>query len=106
MYIGVLGSADPNTGTDWLITSFAVPIIGGTALVGGEAPAFGCLVAGAVIAAINDVLIVLNVSTYAVELGEGVLIFVAVISAGLIRGALGSENGARTETGSLLRQHR
>jgi ribose transport system permease protein len=80
MYIGVLQSATPATGGEWLIISFAVPIIGGTALVGGEAPAAGCFVAAIVLAAINDVLIVLNVNTEAVEMAEGLLIFAAVIS--------------------------
>jgi ribose transport system permease protein len=79
MYIGVLHSATPATGGDWLIISFAVPIIGGTSLVGGEAPAAGCFVAALVLAAINDVLIVLNVNTEAVTMAEGLLIFVAVI---------------------------
>jgi ribose transport system permease protein len=79
MYIGVLQSATPATGGDWLIISFAVPIIGGTSLIGGEAPAAGCFVAALVLAAINDVLIVLNVNTEAVTMAEGLLIFVAVI---------------------------
>jgi ribose transport system permease protein len=80
MYIGVLQSATPATGSEWLIISFAVPIIGGTALIGGEAPAAGCFVAAIVLATINDVLIVLNVNTQAVEMAEGLLIFAAVIS--------------------------
>ncbi|MGH7120812.1 MAG: ABC transporter permease [Acetobacteraceae bacterium] len=80
MYIGVLQSATPATGSEWLIISFAVPIIGGTALVGGDAPAAGCFVAAIVLAAINDVLIVLNVNTEAVQMAEGLLIFAAVIS--------------------------
>lgn len=80
MYIGVLQSATPATGSEWLIISFAVPIIGGTALVGGEAPAAGCFVAAIVLAAINNVLIVLNVNTEAVEMTEGLLIFAAVVS--------------------------
>lgn len=79
MYIGVLRSATPATGDDWLIISFAVPIIGGTALIGGEAPAVGCFVAALVLASINDVLIVLNVNTEAVTMAEGLLIFAAVI---------------------------
>jgi ribose transport system permease protein len=79
MYIGVLQSATPATGDDWLVISFAVPIIGGTSLVGGEAPAVGCFVAALVLASINDVLIVLNVDTEAVTMAEGLLIFIAVI---------------------------
>ncbi|MDA8296659.1 MAG: ABC transporter permease [Actinomycetota bacterium] len=80
LYIGVLQSATPATGSDWLIISFAVPIIGGTALVGGEAPASGCFVAAIVLSAINDALIVLNVNTEAVQMAEGLLIFAAVIA--------------------------
>lgn len=80
MYIGVLQSATPATGSDWLIISFAVPIIGGTALIGGEAPASGCFVAAIVLSAINDALIVLNVNTEAVQMAEGLLIFAAVIA--------------------------
>ncbi len=80
MYIGVLQSATPATGSDWLIISFAVPIIGGTALTGGEASAFGCFVAAIVLATINDALIVLNVNTNAVEMAEGLLIFAAVLA--------------------------
>ncbi len=92
LYIGVLQSATPATGSDWLIISFAVPIIGGTALVGGEAPASGCFVAAVVLAAINDALIVLNVNTEAVQMAEGLLIFAAVIA-----GKLGQ--GIRTGSG-------
>jgi ribose transport system permease protein len=78
LYIGILQSATPASGSDWLITSFAVAIIGGTALTGGEAPVFGCFVAGLVLATINDALIVLNINSNAVELAEGVLVLCAV----------------------------
>ena len=89
MYIGVLQSATPATGSDWLIVSFAVPIIGGTELVGGEAPASGCFVAAIVLAAINDALIVLNVNTEAVQMAEGLLIFAAVVAGKLGQGVRG-----------------
>jgi ribose transport system permease protein len=95
MYIGVLGTATPATGTDWLVVSFAVPIIGGTALVGGEASAFGCLVAAVVLATINDALIVLNISTYAVEMAEGLLIFAAVLAGRLGQVVQRSDEGHR-----------
>jgi len=80
MYIGVLGTASPATGGDWLITSFAVPIIGGTALLGGDVSVMGCLMAALVLSAINDALIVLNLSQYAVTFAAGCLIFLAVIA--------------------------
>jgi len=80
MYMGTIGTATPAAGSDWLIVSFAVPIIGGTALAGGEASAFGALVAAVVLSAISDALIVLNVNTDAVEMTEGLLILAAVLA--------------------------
>lgn len=101
MYMGILQSATPATGSDWLITSFAVPIIGGTALTGGEAPAFGCFVAGLVLAAINNVLIVLNIDTNAVEMAEGLLIFAAVWLARFSGKRKPSSPGRRTSLPAL-----
>ena len=83
MYMGTIGTATPAAGGDWLIISFAVPIIGGTALAGGEASAFGALVAAVVLSAISDALIVLNVNTNAVEMAEGLLILAAVLASRL-----------------------
>lgn len=80
IYIGVLSSATPATGSDWLVISFAVPIIGGTALTGGEASASGCFVAAVVLATISDALIVFNINTDATEMAEGLLIFAAVLA--------------------------
>jgi ribose transport system permease protein len=80
MYMGIIGTATPAAGGDWLIISFAVPIIGGTALAGGEASAFGALVAAVVLSAISDALIVLNVNNNAVEMAEGLLILAAVLA--------------------------
>ena len=36
LWVSRMGSAQPATGKDWLITSFAVAIVGGTALAGGS----------------------------------------------------------------------
>ena len=41
LWISRMGSAQPSIGSDWLIVSFAVSIIGGTALTGGEFSALG-----------------------------------------------------------------
>jgi ribose transport system permease protein len=83
MYMGTISTATPAAGGDWLIISFAVPIIGGTALAGGEVSAFGALVAAVVLSAISDALIVLNVNTNAVEMAEGLLILAAVLASRL-----------------------
>jgi ribose transport system permease protein len=71
--------ADPNTGTDWLIKSFTVAIIGGTALSGGGVSIAGVLVASVIIGTINDGLVLLNVSSFWMTFVQGVLVFAAVV---------------------------
>jgi ribose transport system permease protein len=74
-----LHEANPSAGTDWLIQSFAIPIIGGTALAGGSVSVGGVLVAAVILATINDGLILSDVDPFWVTLVEGLLIFVAVL---------------------------
>lgn len=74
-----LHQIDPTTGAEWLITSFAVAIIGGTALTGGSISITGVLVASIILATINNSLILLEVNRFWVTLVEGLLVFVAVV---------------------------
>ena len=74
-----LHEANPSAGTGWLIQSFTLPIIGGTLLTGGEVSIVGILVAGLILATINDGLILVNVNAIWITLVEGVLIFLAVL---------------------------
>jgi ribose/xylose/arabinose/galactoside ABC-type transport system permease subunit len=67
--------------------------------MGGEASASGCFVAAIVLAAINDALIVLNINTNAVELAEGLLIFVAVLAGRLGHLVLRREQTTRRDGG-------
>jgi ribose transport system permease protein len=48
LWVSRMGSAQPATGKDWLINSFAVAIVGGTGLAGGSISALGILM-GAII---------------------------------------------------------
>ena len=52
--VAQLGSAQPTIGTDWLLISFAAPIIGGTALTGGYVSILGAMLAVLVIALIQN----------------------------------------------------
>jgi ribose transport system permease protein len=74
-----LHEANPSVGTDWLISSFTVAIVGGTVLTGGSVSIAGLLVAGVILATINDALVLLNVNPFWVTLVEGLLVFVAVV---------------------------
>jgi ribose transport system permease protein len=73
-----LGSAQPTIGDTWMLLSFAIPVIGGTLLTGGHVSATGAFLAAAVIALINNGLILANVSQYWVTFLLGVLILAAV----------------------------
>jgi ribose transport system permease protein len=74
-----LHEANPSVGTEWLISSFTVAIIGGTVLSGGSVSVLGLFVASLILATINDALVLLNVNPYWVTLVEGLLVFVAVV---------------------------
>lgn len=80
IYVGRLGSAPPDLGGSWILISFAVPIIGGTALGGGRISVPGAIIAAVVLATINDALIILNVSQYGVMFAQGLLILLAVFA--------------------------
>src|SRR5258708_29273121 len=69
-----LGSAQPSIGADWVLTSFAVPIIGGTALLGGSVSVIGTFLAAMVIALVNNGLILIQGTPYRVDVLLGPLV--------------------------------
>lgn len=78
LWISRMGSAQPSTGTDWLIVSFAVSIIGGTALSGGEFSAVGFFASAVMLTLIKNGLIMLNVNVYFEQTFLGIIILLAV----------------------------
>jgi ribose transport system permease protein len=76
--VAQLGSAQPLIGDDWLILSFAAPIIGGTALAGGYVSIVGAVLGVFVIALIQNGLVLANVDPYWVQFVLGALILAAV----------------------------
>ena len=82
--VGRLQIAQPTIGEDWLIVSFAAPIIGGAALTGGYVSVPGTLLALALLAVINDALVLLGVDPFWVQVVLGCLIL-AVVGANRLR---------------------
>jgi len=78
LYISRMGTAPPVTGQDWLIISFAVAILGGTALSGGSMTAFGLLLGAAIMVMIKNGLIMLQTNVYWEQAFLGLLILIAV----------------------------
>ena len=72
------GSAQPTTGADWMIYSFAVSVIGGTALAGGAISPIGLVIAGYMIVMIKNGLVMLNANIYYEQTYLGLILLVAV----------------------------
>jgi ribose transport system permease protein len=73
-----LGSAQPTIGADWLIMSFAAPIIGGAALTGGHISVAATALAVVLIVLIQNGMVLAKVDPYWVEFLLGALILAAV----------------------------
>jgi len=69
---------EPNVGLDWLLFSFAIPLIGGTRLEGGKISVFGTFVGAIIIAVIQSALVFLNINMYWNTFISGVIIFSVV----------------------------
>jgi ribose transport system permease protein len=76
--VAQLGSAQPTIGTDWLIISFAAPIIGGAALTGGHISVAATSLAVVLIVLIQNGMVLAKVDPYWVEFLLGALILAAV----------------------------
>lgn len=78
LWITRVGSAQPSIGSDWLIISFAVAIIGGTSLAGGEISPLGLGAAAIMLTLIKNGLIMFNVNVYFEQTFLGIVILLAV----------------------------
>jgi ribose transport system permease protein len=76
--VAQLGSAQPTIGQDWLIISFAAPIIGGAALAGGHISVLATSFAVVLIVLIQNGMVLAKVDPYWVEFLLGALILAAV----------------------------
>lgn len=76
--VSMNGSAQPTTGADWMIYSFAVSVIGGTALSGGAICPAGLVIAGYMIVMIKNGLVLLNANVYYEQTYLGLILLVAV----------------------------
>ncbi len=78
MAVARLQLGQPTIGDDWLIPSFAAPVIGGAALSGGHVSVAGTVCGVALVALIAQALVLFRVDPYYVQLLLGLLILAAV----------------------------
>lgn len=73
-----LGVGQPTIGGDWLLASFAAPVIGGAILLGGHVPIVGTILGVLVIILIENLLVLYGVDPQYNEFFVGALILLAV----------------------------
>ena len=76
--VAQLGSAQPTIGADWLLLSFAAPIIGGAALTGGYISVLGTMFAVLLLGLIQNGMVLAKVDPYWVQFVLGALILASV----------------------------
>ena len=69
----------PTIGDDWLILSFAAPVIGGAILAGGHISVIGTCLGVVIVTLINNALVLLGIDPFFVQLLLGGLILAAVM---------------------------
>lgn len=87
MEMARVASALPSLGTDWLLLSFIVPVLGGTALRGGAVALGGALAATLFVVSINSGLVSLGVNAYWQEFAQAVVLLLAILAERTARGA-------------------
>ncbi|MCU0905957.1 MAG: ABC transporter permease [Rhodobacteraceae bacterium] len=78
LLVARLQLGQPSIGDDWLILSFAAPIIGGAVLTGGRVSVGGTLCGVAIVAIITQVLVLFSIDPFLVQVVLGLLILWAV----------------------------
>lgn len=78
LWISRTGSAQPSTGADWMVVSFAVAVIGGISLKGGVFNPVGVFFAGFLIVMVKNGLVMLNANVYFEQTYLGIILLLAV----------------------------
>ena len=78
LFVARLGAAHPTIGANWLLTSFAVPIIGGVALAGGRVSILGAIFGGILLTLISNALVLLGVNIYWEQFFLGLVLLFAI----------------------------
>ncbi|WP_058598690.1 MULTISPECIES: ABC transporter permease [Aureimonas] len=78
LLVARLQIGQPTIGDDWLILSFAAPVIGGAVLSGGHVSVAATLFGTAIVAVITQLLVLFNFDPFLVQIVLGAMILAAV----------------------------
>jgi ribose transport system permease protein len=90
MSISADHTASPSLGSDWLLSSFVSPAIGGTLLSGGLVSVPGTVLGGVLLATISNGLLLVNIDNFWITVFLGVVLLMAVGLDRLTRAAGGA----------------
>lgn len=77
LQVSRFGSVQLSIGDDWMLTSFVVPVLGGTLLSGGKVNVIGTFLGGFLMVLINNAIVLWGVSSYATNAALGVILLLA-----------------------------
>ena len=78
LYVARLGSAQSSIGANWPMNSIAASVIGGVALTGGIGNPAGALIGAAIIAVIQNMIVLLGVNVYWQSAVSGFIVVIAI----------------------------
>jgi ribose transport system permease protein len=79
LFVGRLTAAHPTIGQNWLLISFAIPVLGGTKLQGGYTSILAVVLGGVLMTLLQNGLVLLQVDIYWEQFFMGVLVLIAVV---------------------------
>lgn len=77
LQVSRFGSVQLSIGDDWMLTSFVVPVLGGTLLSGGKVNVVGTFLGGFLMVLINNAIVLWGVSSYATNAAVGIILLLA-----------------------------
>ncbi|RDY31552.1 ABC transporter permease [Lachnotalea glycerini] len=77
LQVSRFGSVQLSIGDDWMLTSFVVPVLGGTLLSGGKVNVIGPFLGGFLMVLINNAIVLWGVSSYATNAAVGLILLLA-----------------------------
>ena len=78
LMIARLGNSQPAIGDVWVMNSIAASVIGGVALTGGAGNPLGAVLGAAILAIIQNMIVLFNVNTYWQTAVSGTVVLVAI----------------------------
>jgi ribose transport system permease protein len=78
LVVSRLQIGQPSIGDDWLILSFAAPVIGGAILAGGHVSTIATFLGVVIVAIITQALVLFSIDPFLVQVVLGAMILAAV----------------------------